>query len=174
MWITMHEFVDNLGGLMNITIIGVGKLKETYLKDGIKEYAKRMKSYAPVEIIEVPDESAANELSDAEIIQVKEREGQRILEKIPDRAHVIALDLRGKQFTSEQFSEHIQNEMTYGSSHFVFIIGGSHGLSKEVLQRVDTKVCFGKMTYPHQLMRLILIEQIYRAFRIMRNEPYHK
>ena len=174
MWITMPKSVDNLGGIMNITIIGVGKLKETYLKDGIKEYAKRMKSYAPVEIIEVPDEPAANELSDAEIIQVKEREGQRILEKIPDRAHVIALDLRGKQFTSEQFSEHIQNEMTYGSSHFVFIIGGSHGLSKEVLQRVDTKVCFGKMTYPHQLMRLILVEQIYRAFRIMRNEPYHK
>ena len=166
--------VDNLGGNMNITIIGVGKLKEKYLKDGIAEYAKRMKTYAPVEIVEVPDEPAANELSDAEVLQVKEKEGERILDKIPERAHVIALDLRGKQFTSEQFSLHIQEEMIYGSSHFIFIIGGSHGLSQKVLQRVDTKVCFGKMTYPHQLMRLILIEQIYRAFRIMRNAPYHK
>ena len=170
----VDKTVDNLGGNMNITIIGVGKLKEKYLKDGIAEYAKRMKSYAPVEIVEVPDEPAANELSDAEVLQVKEKEGDRILEKIPERAHVIALDLRGKQFTSEQFSAHIEEEMTYGSSHFVFIIGGSHGLSQSVLQRVDTKICFGKMTYPHQLMRLILIEQIYRAFRIMRNEPYHK
>lgn len=159
---------------MEITIIGVGKLKEKYLKDGIAEYQKRMKSYAPVDIIELPDEPAPNVLSDAEVEQVKVKEGNRILEKIPERAHVIVLDLRGKQFTSEQFSSHIEDVMTYGSSHFVFIIGGSHGLSQDVLKRADTKICFGKMTYPHQLMRLILIEQIYRAFKIMRNEPYHK
>lgn len=159
---------------MEITIIGVGKLKEKYLKDGIAEYQKRMKSYAPVNIIELPDEPAPNVLSDAEVEQVKVKEGNRILEKIPERAHVIVLDLRGKQFTSEQFSSHIEDAMTYGSSHFVFIIGGSHGLSQDVLKRADTKICFGKMTYPHQLMRLILIEQIYRAFKIMRNEPYHK
>lgn len=159
---------------MELTIISVGKLKEKYLKDGIKEYQKRMKSYAPAKIIEVPDEPASSVLSDAEVVQVKDKEGEKILAKIPDRAHVIALDLRGKQMTSEQFSTHIKEEMTYGSSHFVFIIGGSHGLSQDVLKRVDKKVSFGKMTYPHQLMRLILIEQIYRAFKIMRNEPYHK
>lgn len=159
---------------MKITIIGVGKLKEKYLKNGIAEYQKRMNSYAPVEIIEVADEAAPNEMSAAEVEQVKEKESARILEKIPDRAHVIALDLKGKQCTSEQFSAHIEDEMTYGSNHFVFIIGGSHGLSDGVLKRADTKISFGKMTYPHQLMRLILIEQIYRAFRIMRNEPYHK
>lgn len=170
----MDNYVDNLGGIMDITIIGVGKLKEKYLKDGIAEYVKRMKSYAHVDIVEVPDEPAPNILSDAEVEQVKQKEGERILEKVPDRAHVIALDLRGKQFTSEQFSAHLEEEMIYGASHFVFIIGGSHGLSKEVLQRVDTKISFGKMTYPHQLIRLILVEQIYRAFRIMRNEPYHK
>ena len=159
---------------MKITIIGVGKLKEKYLKNGIAEYQKRMNSYAPVEIIEVADEAAPNEMSAAEVEQVKEKESARILEKIPDRAHVIALDLKGKQCTSEQFSAHIEDEMTYGSNHFVFIIGGSHGLSDDVLKRADTKISFGKMTYPHQLMRLILVEQVYRAFKIMRNEPYHK
>lgn len=159
---------------MEITIISVGKLKEKYLKDGIAEYVKRMKNYTSVKIIEVNDEPAPNALSDADIEKIKVVEGERIIEKIPDRAHVIALDLRGKQFTSEKFSKEIQDAMTYGSSQIAFIIGGSHGLSQEVLQKTNTKISFGKMTYPHQLMRLILIEQIYRAFKIIRNEPYHK
>lgn len=159
---------------MEITIIAVGKLKEKYLKNGIAEYLKRMKSYASVRVVEVNDESAAQNLSDAEVEQVKVAEGQRIIAKIPERARVVALDLRGKQLTSEAFAVEIDEAMTYGTSQIAFIIGGSHGLSQEVLRRTDLKVSFGKMTYPHQLMRLILVEQIYRAFRIIRNEPYHK
>ncbi|HIZ71258.1 MAG TPA: 23S rRNA (pseudouridine(1915)-N(3))-methyltransferase RlmH [Candidatus Atopostipes pullistercoris] len=159
---------------MEIKIIVVGKLKEKYLKNGISEYLKRMKSYANLKIIEVKDEAAGQTLSEAEIEQIKEIEGKRILEKLPKRARVIALDLKGKQLTSERFSEEINETMTYGTSQIVFIIGGSHGLSQEVLQKTDLKISFGKMTYPHQLMRLILVEQIYRAFKIMRNEPYHK
>lgn len=159
---------------MEITIIAVGKLKEKYLKDGIAEYSKRMKSYANLKIIEVADEPAGNTLSDKEVEQVKIAEGNRILEKIPERAEVVALDLRGKQLTSEQFAEHIDETTTYGTSQIVYIIGGSHGLSDEVLKRTNLKVSFGKMTYPHQLMRLILVEQIYRAFKILSNEPYHK
>ena len=159
---------------MDITIIAVGKLKEKYLKNGITEYLKRMKNYANVKIVEVNDEPASQTLSEAEIEQVKEAEGQRIIEKIPDRSQVIALDLKGKQLTSENFAEKIDETMIYGTSQIAFIIGGSHGLSKEVLQKTDLKISFGKMTYPHQLMRLILVEQIYRAFKIMRHEPYHK
>lgn len=159
---------------MEITIIAVGKLKEKYLKNGLSEYLKRMKSYANVKIVEVNDEPAGQTLSDAEVEQVKEAEGQRIIGKIPERARVIALDLKGKQLTSEAFAEEVNETMTYGTSQIAFIIGGSHGLSKEVLQKTDLKISFGKMTYPHQLMRLILIEQIYRAFKIIRNEPYHK
>ena len=159
---------------MEIAIIAVGKLKEKYLKNGISEYLKRMKGYANVKIVEVNDEPAGQTLSDAEVEQVKEAEGQRILNKIPERARVVALDLKGKQLSSEAFAEEIDETMTYGTSQITFIIGGSYGLSKEVLQKTDLKISFGKMTYPHQLMRLILIEQIYRAFKIMRNEPYHK
>lgn len=171
MWITL---LTTLEEKMEITIISVGKLKEKYLKNGIAEYLKRMKSYANVKIVEVNDEPAGQTLSDAEVEQVKEAEGQRIIGKIPERARVIALDLRGKQLTSEDFAEEVNEMMTYGTSQIAFIIGGSHGLSKEVLQKTDLKISFGKMTYPHQLMRLILIEQIYRAFKIIRNEPYHK
>ena len=171
MWITV---LITLEVIMEIKIIVVGKLKEKDLKNEISEYLKRMKSYANLKIIEVKDEAAGQTLSEAEIEQIKEIEGKRILEKLPKRARVIALDLKGKQLTSERFSEEINETMTYGTSQIVFIIGGSHGLSQEVLQKTDLKISFGKMTYPHQLMRLILVEQIYRAFKIMRNEPYHK
>ena len=159
---------------MEITIISVGKLKEKYLKAGISEYAKRMKPYANLKIVEVADESEPNAVSDADILKIKEIEGERILAKIPERAHVIALDLKGKNLTSEDFSKEINEAMIYGSNQIAFIIGGSHGLSQEVLQKTNLKISFGKMTYPHQLMRLILVEQIYRAFKIIRNEPYHK
>lgn len=159
---------------MDITIISVGKLKEKYLKAGIAEYLKRLKSYAKVNIIEVPDEPAGNNLSAKEIEQVKEIEGKKIIQKIPDRAEVIALDLRGKELTSEKFAEYIDETTTYGKSHIVYIIGGSHGISDEVLQKTHLRISFGKLTYPHQLMRLILVEQIYRAFKILNNEPYHK
>lgn len=159
---------------MNITIISVGKLKEKYLKAGIAEYLKRLKSYAKVKIIEVGDEPAGNNLSAKEIEQVKKIEGKKIIQKIPERAEIVALDLRGTELTSEKFADHIDQTTIYGSSHIVYIIGGSHGISEEVLQKTQLKISFGKLTYPHQLMRLILVEQIYRAFKILNNEPYHK
>ena len=146
MWITM---LITLEDSMEIQIIVVGKLKEKYLKNGISEYLKRMKSYANLKIIEVKDEAAGQTLSEAEIEQIKEIEGKRILEKLPKRARVIALDLKGKQLTSERFSEEINETMTYGTSQIVFIIGGSHGLSQEVLQKTDLKISF--VSYPHFL-----------------------
>lgn len=159
---------------MKITIISVGKLKEKYLKQGIAEYSKRLKSYTKMEIFEVPDEPAGQQLSEKEVEQIKEIEGQKIIEKIPTRAEVIVLDLQGKELNSEEFAKYINQTTIYGKSHLVYIIGGSHGLSEDVLKRADLKVSFGKMTYPHQLMRLVLVEQIYRAFKILNNEPYHK
>lgn len=159
---------------MNISILTVGKLKEKYFKQGIDEYAKRLGPYAKVKIIEVPDEKAPENLSEAEIEQVKCSEGERLLKKLPDNAYAIALAIKGKQMPSEDFAAKIQELATYGHSDIAFIIGGSNGLSNEVLSRADFQLSFSKFTFPHQLMRLILIEQIYRAFKIMRNEPYHK
>lgn len=159
---------------MKITIISVGKLKEKYLKLGIAEYSKRLKKYVKIKILEVNDEPAADNLSNKEIEIIKKTEGKKIIKKVPKRAEVIALDLKGKELSSENLAEHIDKTTTYGKSHFVFIIGGSHGLSSEVLEKSDLKISFGKFTFPHQLMRLILIEQIYRSFKILNNEPYHK
>lgn len=159
---------------MNITILTVGKLKEKYFIQGIGEYAKRLGPYAKVTIIEVPDEKAPENLSAAEVEQVKQAEGERLLKKLPANAFVIALAIKGKQMPSEDFAEKIRELATYGHSDIAFIIGGSNGLSDEVLLRSDFQLSFSKFTFPHQLMRLILIEQIYRAFKIMRGEPYHK
>lgn len=159
---------------MNITIITVGKLKEKYLKQGIDEYLKRLTAYAKVEIIELPDEKAPETLSDVEMLQIKDKEGERILSKINPEAHVIALAIEGKMKTSEELADTIDKLGTYGKSKITFIIGGSLGLSQEVMKRADEALSFSKMTFPHQLMRLILVEQIYRAYRIIRNEPYHK
>jgi len=159
---------------VNISIVTVGKLKEKYLKLGIEEYTKRLSSYSKIEIIEVPDEKAPEILSDAEMLQVKKKEGERILAKVPADAHVIALAIEGKQKSSEELADTIDKLGTYGKSKVTFIIGGSLGLSDEVLKRADDKLSFSKMTFPHQLMRLILVEQVYRAFRINRGEPYHK
>ncbi|MBA9028050.1 MULTISPECIES: 23S rRNA (pseudouridine(1915)-N(3))-methyltransferase RlmH [Bacillaceae] len=159
---------------MNISIITVGKLKEKYLKQGIDEYMKRMSAYAKMEIIELPDEKAPETLSEIEMLQIKEKEGQRILAKVNPDAHVIALAIEGKMKTSEELAETLDKLATYGKSKITFIIGGSLGLSKEVMQRADEALSFSKMTFPHQLMRLILVEQVYRAYRINRGEPYHK
>ena len=159
---------------MNISIISVGKLKEKYLKMGIEEYAKRLTAYAKVEFIEVPDEKAPETLSEVEMDIVKRKEGERILSKISDGTHVIALALDGKMKSSEELAEGIDSLMTYGKSKVAFVIGGSLGLHDEVLKRADEKLCFGRMTLPHQLMKLVLVEQIYRSFRIMKGEPYHK
>ncbi|MCC5890219.1 MAG: 23S rRNA (pseudouridine(1915)-N(3))-methyltransferase RlmH [Alkalibacterium sp.] len=159
---------------MDITIVSVGKLKEKYLKKGIEEYTKRLGAYTKIKVVEVPDEKAPENLSEAEMVQVKDKEGERILAKIPEQAYVFALAIQSKERTSKSFAKEIEQLMIHGSSKIVFVIGGSLGLSEAVMKRSDTTISFGKMTYPHQLMRLILVEQIYRAFRIMRNEPYHK
>ena len=159
---------------MNITIVSVGKLKEKYLKMGIDEYVKRLGGYAKVELIEVPDEKAPEQLSEAEMELVKKKEGERILAKITDGTYVIALALDGKMKTSEEMAADLDALMTYGKSKVTFVIGGSLGLHDDVLKRADEKLCFGKMTLPHQLMKLVLVEQIYRSFRIIKGEPYHK
>jgi 23S rRNA (pseudouridine1915-N3)-methyltransferase len=159
---------------MNLSIIAVGKLKEKYLKQGIEEYVKRLNSYAKLEMVEVPDEKAPEELSKLEMEQVKQKEGERILSKISSDAHVIALAINGKQKSSEELADSLDKLATYGKSKVAFVIGGSLGLSDEVLKRADEQLSFSKMTFPHQLMKLILVEQIYRAFRINRGEPYHK
>ena len=159
---------------MNITIVSVGKLKEKYLKMGIDEYVKRLGSYAKIELVEVPDEKAPEQLSQAEMEIVKQKEGERILAKIGDGVHVVALAIDGKMKSSEEMAADIEKLMTYGTSKIAFVIGGSLGLHADVLKRADEKLSFGKMTLPHQLMKLVLVEQVYRSFRIMNNAPYHK
>lgn len=159
---------------MKITIISVGKIKEKYLVDAIKEYSKRLSAYCNLTHIEVPDEKAPEHLSEKEEGQVKEKEGQKILAKIKDSQYVFALDLSGKQRTSEAFARELEQLPIYGKSDIAFVIGGSLGLSKAVIERSNTQICFSKMTFPHQLMKVILLEQVYRGFRIVRGEPYHK
>ncbi|MBE9913668.1 23S rRNA (pseudouridine(1915)-N(3))-methyltransferase RlmH [Paenibacillus donghaensis] len=159
---------------MLIQIIGVGKLKEKYLVQGIQEYAKRLTPYIKFQVIEVADEKAPDTLSEAEVSIVKEREGERILAHVKESAHVIALAIGGQLWSSEELAAELDRLGTYGTSHVVFVIGGSHGLSDQVLRRAQQKLSFGRMTLPHQLMRLVLTEQIYRAVKINRGEPYHK
>lgn len=159
---------------MQVKIVCVGKLKEKYFVDGIKEYSKRIGAYTKFEIVEVKDEKDRDNFSPEDINKIKEIEGERILSKIKQDDYVITLEIKGKQLSSEELSSKMKDLMTYGTSSFVFIIGGSHGLSHQVSNRSKLKLSFSKMTFPHQLMRLILTEQIYRAFKIMKNEPYHK
>ncbi|GAV25189.1 23S rRNA (pseudouridine(1915)-N(3))-methyltransferase RlmH [Carboxydothermus islandicus] len=159
---------------MEITIVAVGRIKEKYLKEGIAEYLKRLSPYARLAVIEVDDENAPENLSPTEAEKVVKKEGERILAKITPSSFVIALDLKGKNLSSEELADLIAEKQLGGQSKMTFIIGGSLGLSQEVLERADFKLSFGRMTYPHQLMRLILLEQIYRAFKIIRGEPYHK
>lgn len=159
---------------MNITVISVGKLKEKYLKEAIDEYAKRLQRYCKISIIELQDERTPDNASEKEELQIKNKEGEAIIKSIKDNSFVIALDLKGKMLTSEEFSTYIQDLGVSGKSDLVFVIGGSLGLSQEVLNRANYKLCFSKMTFPHQLFRVMLLEQIYRGFRIMKGEPYHK
>lgn len=159
---------------MNIKIIGVGKVKEKYFKAGIAEYAKRMERYAKFEIVEVPDEKAPETLSQAEMDAVMAKEGERILAKIKDREYVYALAIKGKERSSEEFAKEINQLATYGHSDITFVIGGSLGLSPAVLKRANTQISFGRFTLPHKLMRLVLAEQIYRAFTIINGLSYHK
>ncbi|WP_100011654.1 23S rRNA (pseudouridine(1915)-N(3))-methyltransferase RlmH [Lentibacillus sediminis] len=159
---------------MKITIIAVGKLKEKYLNHGIQEYLKRLSAYATVEIKETADEKAPEKMSDAEMQEVKRKEGERVLSHISPDTYVITLEIEGKMLSSEQLAAKMDELATYGKSKVAFVIGGSLGISEEVQKRSDLALSFSKMTFPHQLMRLVLLEQVYRGFRIMRGEPYHK
>ena len=159
---------------MNITIIAVGKLKEKYLKLAIDEYSKRLSRYCKLDVIELPDEKTPDNASEKDELIIKDKEGKLILSKIKDNAFVIAMDLQGKELSSEDFAKFISKCGVTGNSNIVFVIGGSLGLSEEVRKRANYKLCFSKMTFPHQLFRVMLLEQVYRGFRIINNEPYHK
>lgn len=159
---------------MRITVLCVGKVKEKFYREAIDEFAKRLNRYCKLEIVEVPDEKTEEQASDNEIRLVKEKEGERLLKNIKEDAYVITLCIDGKQLDSEELSEKIEKLGVSGVSHIYFVIGGSLGLADAVIKRADYKLSFSKMTFPHQLMRVILLEQIYRSYRIMNHEPYHK
>lgn len=159
---------------MNIHIITVGKVREKYIKLGIQEFEKRLSSYCKLTFSELMDEQAPEQLNEKELLSVKKKEGERILSKIKQDHYVIALDIKGVSWSSEQFADELLNLSFQGKNQVTFIIGGSNGLSEEVLKRANQKLSFSKMTFPHQLMKLILLEQVYRAFKIQRREPYHK
>ena len=159
---------------MNIDIVCVGKVKERYLRDAIDEYRKRLSRFAKVDVIEVADEKTPEHASDSLNAQIKEKEGERILKHLRDGAFVVALAIEGDQLTSEQLAARIAQWGLHGVSHLQFVIGGSLGLDPRVLRRANMPLSFSKMTFPHQLMRVILLEQIYRAFKINAHEPYHK
>ncbi len=158
---------------MKIKIISVGKIKERYLVEGIKEYSKRLNKYCKLELIEVKDEHAPDNLSDKDMEIIKDIEGNKILPKIKDD-YVISLAIEGQQLSSVELANKMNEITSYHSSNLCFIIGGSLGLSKNVLKKANYKLSFSNMTFPHQLMKLILLEQLYRSFRINNNEPYHK
>ena len=159
---------------MNITVVSVGKIKEKFYRDAIDEFTKRLSRYCKLEIIEVADEKTNEDSSDTEIRIIKEKEGERILKNLKEDAYVVCLCIDGKSMDSEELSRHVENLGVLGTSHICFVIGGSLGLSDAVVKRANFKLSFSKMTFPHQLMRVILLEQIYRAYRIMNKEPYHK
>lgn len=159
---------------MKITILCVGKIKEKFYRDAISEYSKRLSRYAKLEIVEVADEKTRDQASEGEMELVKQREGERLLASMKEDGYVVCLAIEGKMLDSVELSEKIEGLGVAGNSHIYFVIGGSLGLSKQVLSRADYLLSFSKMTFPHQLMRVILLEQIYRAYRIMNHEPYHK
>ncbi|HQL35731.1 MAG TPA: 23S rRNA (pseudouridine(1915)-N(3))-methyltransferase RlmH [Bacillota bacterium] len=159
---------------MNISIITVGKLKERYLKEAVEEYSTRLSKYCKLEIIEVPDEKAPENLSPAQELTVMQKEGQGILKYVKEDTYMIALAIQGKQMPSEGLADFINDLGIKGRSNITFVIGGSLGLSEEVLKRADFKLSFSPMTFPHQLMRVMLLEQVYRGFKIIKGEPYHK
>ena len=159
---------------MKIKIYAIGHLKETYLKQGINEYLERLKPYAQVEIVEVNDESIVNNPSPKEIEIAKDKEGQRIIKLLRNDEYLIGLDLVNKQPTSTEFAKYLEDKFVLGGSNISFVIGGSYGLSDELKKRCNDRIGLSNMTFLHQMTRLILLEQIYRAFKINRNEVYHK
>ena len=160
--------------MIHINIICVGKLKEQYLKEAIEEYSKRLSKYCKLNIVELQDESLPNKINDSLIENTKNKECEKILSNIKSSSYIVALDLKGKQFTSEEFSDKIKKISIQGYSDITFIIGGTLGLTNSVLEASNELICFSKMTFPHQLIRVFLLEQIYRAFKISNGETYHK
>ena len=152
----------------------LGKIKENYLRDAISEYSKRLSKYCNLNIIEVADEKLPDKLSESLEISIKEKEGKLMISKLPKDTYLICLDLKGKELTSEEFSKKIEDISLNYNSSITFVIGGSLGISRELLNMSKEKVCFSKMTFPHQLIRVFLLEQIFRAFKISNNETYHR
>jgi 23S rRNA (pseudouridine1915-N3)-methyltransferase len=159
---------------MKITVIAVGKIKEKFFRDAVCEYEKRLGRYCKLEIIQVEDEKTPDRAGEATELAIKKKESDRILKYVRDDAYVVTLEIQGKTYTSEGFANLLDKLAVSGVSHIQFIIGGSLGLHPDVSQRADTSVSFSEMTFPHQLMRVILLEQIYRGYRIINHEPYHK
>ena len=159
--------------LLSINVICIGKIKENYLKNAIEEYSKRLSKYCKLTITELPDEKIPDKLNNSLENDIKTKECNNIINHIKKDSYIIALDLNGKQFTSEEFSKKIEN-LSMENSNLTFIIGGSLGLTKKLLDMCDLKVCFSKMTFPHQLIRVFLLEQIFRAFKISNGETYHR
>ncbi|MDD7357680.1 MAG: 23S rRNA (pseudouridine(1915)-N(3))-methyltransferase RlmH [Eubacterium coprostanoligenes] len=159
---------------MKVTVIAVGKLKEKYLRDACEEYLKRLGTYSKVSVVEINEERCSDNPSESEIENVKQKEGQRIIAKIPKGSFVVPMCIEGTQFSSEDFAKKIEATAVAGNSDITFIIGGSFGLSDEVKSLGKLRLSFGKLTLPHQLMRVVLLEQIYRAFSILNNSKYHK
>ena len=159
---------------MKITILAVGKIKEKFFSEAISEYSKRLSKYCSLEIIQVADEKTPDGASEILNAQIREKEGERLLSKMKETSFVITLEIEGDMLDSVELAEMLQEKMVQGESHLVFVIGGSLGLSTAVRKRADMALSFSKMTFPHQLMRVILLEQLYRGFRIIKGEPYHK
>ena len=159
--------------MLNINIICVGKIKENYLKDAISEYSKRLSKFCNLNITEISDEKLPNKLNDSIINEVKNKECNKIIQSIKKDSYIICLDLKGKEFSSEEFSQKIDNIALNFNSSITFIIGGTLGLNEEILSLSNEKICFSKMTFPHQLIRVFLLEQLFRAFKISNNETYH-
>ena len=159
--------------MLNIQIICIGKLKETYLKDAISEYSKRLQKYCSLTITELTDEKLPNKLNESIINEIKNKECTKILQSIKKDSYIFCLDLKGKEFSSEQFSKKLEDIALNENSHITFIIGGTLGLTEKILQKSNEKICLSKMTFPHQLIRVFLLEQLFRAFKISKNETYH-
>ncbi len=159
---------------MKLTVITVGKLKEKYWVDAVKEYKKRISKYAKIELIEVADEKEPNNASEKDIEMIKDKEGERILSKIKDSQHVVTLEIEGKEYTSESLAKQYQTWMNTGKSDVVFVIGGSNGIGREMKKRSNQEISFGSLTYPHQMMKVMILEQLFRVNKILRNEAYHR
>ncbi len=159
--------------MLNIHIVCIGKVKESYLRDAINEYSKRLSKYCKLTILELPDEKIPDKLNENLANEIKEKESNAILNHIKKDSYIICLDLTGKEFSSEDFSRNLDN-LSLQTSHITFVIGGSLGLSSEILKKAHQKICFSKMTFPHQLIRVFLLEQIFRGFKISNGETYHR